>query len=217
MGVRYFLGQRLAFIEQLYVNGASPFVERKRKIEAGEDPFVPSYSEDAEPPFLSEWLETEESLQVIGHMCISMLSASLHLYFKTWERQLGKPIDDSFKSDFKNGWLNGYKAYFKRHFNVIFEESPCNLQLLEELVLARNRVQHPESITIQSSQYSRRDLEKIPSPFFIDERHSELLSEMGEGEQSWLLPPSIHVTQEKLKAAIAEVVRFAEWLEQTDY
>lgn len=217
MDIRYFLGERLAFIEQLYANGGTPFVERKRKIEAGEAPFVPPYSEDGEPPFLSEWLEAEESLQVVGHMCISMLSASFHLYLKAWERQLGIPIDGSFKSDFKKGWLNGYKAYFKRHFNVLFEKSPCNLQLLEELVLARNRVQHPESITIQRSQYSEDDLKKIPRPFFINERDGELLSEMAEGEQIWLLPPSIHVTQQKLMAAISEVVHFAEWLEQTDH
>ena len=217
MDVRYFLGERLAFIEQLYVNCSTPFAERKRKIEAGEDPFVPPYSEYGEPPFLSEYLEAEESLQVIGYMCISMLSASFHLYLKAWERQLGVPIDDSFKSDFKNGWLNGYKAYFKRHFNVLFEKSPCNLQLLEELVLARNRVQHPESITIQSSRYSEGDLKKIPSPFFINARDSELISKMTEGEQSWLFPPSIHVTQEKLIAAISEVIHFAEWLELTDY
>ena len=217
MNVRYFLGERLAFIEQLYCKGAAPFIERKRKIEAEEEPFVPPYSEDPEPAFLSEWLEAEESLQVIGRTCISMLSASFHLYFKTWERQLGRPVDDSYKSAFKRGWFNGYKAYFQGQFNIIFENSPCNLNLLEELALARNRVQHPESITDQSSHYSADDLKKLPSPFFIDDRDRELLAEMEEGERSWLMPPRIHVTQEKLKAAISEIGRFAEWLEQTDH
>jgi hypothetical protein len=66
MDVRYFLGERLDFTEQLYVNSAAPFIERKRKIEAEEEPFVPPYSEDPEPAFLSEWLEAEESLQVRG-------------------------------------------------------------------------------------------------------------------------------------------------------
>lgn len=147
MDIRYFLGERLAFIEQLYVNSAAPFIERKRKIEAQEEPFVPPYSEDPEPAFLSECLEAEESLQVIGRTCISMLSASFHLYFKTLERQLRRPVDNSYSSVFKRGWFNGYKAYFQRQFNVSFESSPCNLSLLEELALARNRVQHPESIT----------------------------------------------------------------------
>ena len=217
MDIRYFLGERLAFIEQLYVNSAAPFIERKRKIEAEEEPFVPPYSEDPEPAFLSEWLEAEESLQVIGRTCISMLSASFHLYFKTLERQLRRPVDDSYRSVFKRGWFNGYKAYFQREFTVSFEGSPCNLNLLEELALARNRVQHPESITEQSSHYSADDLKKMPSPFFIDDRDRGLLAGMEEGERSWLMPPTIHVTQDKLKAAISEITRFAEWLEQTDH
>jgi len=217
MDVRYFLGERLSFIEQLYSNSSAPFIERKRKIEAGEEPFVPPYSEDSEPPFLSEWLEADESLQVIGRTCVSMLSASLHLYFKTWEHQLGIPAAASYKAEFKKGWLNGYKAYFQGQFGVVFEGSPCNLSLLEELVLARNRVQHPESITIQRSYYSPDDLQKLPSPFFIDDHEREVLAEMEEGERSWLIPPAIHVTHEKLMEAIAEVGRFAEWLEQTDH
>ncbi len=217
MDVRYFLGERLIFIEQLYVNSTASFIERKRKIEAEEEPFIPPYSEDSEPAFLSEWLEAEESLQVIGRTCISMLSASFHLYFKTWERQFGRSADDSCHSAFKRGWFNGYKAYFLQKYNIRFENSPCDLRLLEELVLARNRVQHPESITDQSSRYSNDDLKKLPSPFFIDNRERALLAEMEEGERSWLMPPTIHVTQDKLKAAISEIARFAEWLEEADH
>jgi hypothetical protein len=46
----------LAFVEQFYVNCCVPFVERKRKIEAEEEPYIPVYSEDPDPPFLSEWI-----------------------------------------------------------------------------------------------------------------------------------------------------------------
>ncbi|MBK9784519.1 MAG: hypothetical protein IPP59_10205 [Betaproteobacteria bacterium] len=107
MDVQYFLNRRVNFIRQFYEMAAAPFIERKRQIEAEEEPFVPPYSEDPEPAFLEEWLEAEESLQVIGRTCISMLAAVFHLYFKTWERQIGIPVDDSFKADFKNGWFNG--------------------------------------------------------------------------------------------------------------
>jgi len=217
MDMRYFLRERLDFLEQLYDNGTAQFVEIKRKIEAGDDPFVPPYNEDPEPPYLSEWLEAEESIQFVGHMCISMLSATFHLYFKTWVRQLGIPVDDSYKSAFKKGWFYGYKTFFNQQFNVIFEGSPCNLKLLEELVLARNCVQHPESLTIQGSHYLPEDLIKLPYPFFIDDRDRELLAELEEGERSWLLLPSIHVTHEKLTTVISEVTRFAEWLEETDH
>ena len=119
MDVRYFLKQRVDFIRQLYVTSSAAYIERKRLIEAGVEPFIAPYSEDPEPPFLDEWLEAEESLQVLGRTCISMLAAVFHLYFKTWEHQVGIPVDDSLKkTDFKNGWLNGYKAYFANHFQI---------------------------------------------------------------------------------------------------
>jgi hypothetical protein len=75
--VRYFLRQRLEFISQLYKLASSPYVERKRQIEAGEEPFAPYYDESGEPPYLEEWLEAEESVQVLGRSCISMENASL--------------------------------------------------------------------------------------------------------------------------------------------
>lgn len=215
MDVRFFLGQRLAFVSQLYTNSAESFVERKRRIEAKEEPYVPPYSEDGEPPFLTEWLEADESLQVLGHACVSMLSASFHLYFKALERELRAPAEKKYRSDFKRGWFNGYKAYFRREFGIAFEDSQCNLGLLEELVLARNRVQHPEGIANLCTHYSENDLKKLQSPFFIDARDVELFS-VKEEDRGWLMHPAIHVTQEKFFSAVSEVGRFAEWLENAE-
>lgn len=73
MDVQYFLSRRIDFIRQYYATASAPYVERKRKIEAEEEPFVPPYSEDGEPAFLKEWLEADESLHVLGYSCISML------------------------------------------------------------------------------------------------------------------------------------------------
>lgn len=216
MDVRFFLNRRIAFIRQFYVTASEAYIERKRKIEAEEEPFIPPYSEDGEPPFLEEWVEAEESLQVLGRSCISMLAATLHLYFKTWERQIGISVDESLKPEFKKGWLNGYRAYFARHVRIRFENGPVNLSILEEVVLARNRIQHPESITSHSSHYSDDDLQKLPHPFFLDEREQSFLAEVEEGERTWLMPPTIHISSERLFTALAEVARFAEWMEQVE-
>lgn len=213
MDVRYFLDERLSFVRQLYTKSTETFVERKRMIEDGEEPFFPKYNEDGEPVFLTEWLEADDSLQVLGHACVSILSASFHLYFKTLERELNVSASEKYRLDFKRGWFNGYKAYFLGEFSVSFEDSQCNLGLLEELVLARNRVQHPEWIASQSAYYSNDDLRRLPHPFFIDSRDMGLFSEQEEGERGWLMPPAIHVSSEKFLAAVSEVARFSEWLE----
>ena len=211
--VRYFLKKRTAFIRQLYDAASSSYLERKRKIEAEEDPFVPPYSEDEEPAFLEEWIEADESLHVLAYLCISMLAAALHLYFKTLEREFGVAIGDSFKSEFKKGWLNGYKAFFAQRFDICFESGPANLEVLEEVVLARNRVQHPESITSHRTRYSKSDTKKLSHPFFVDDSERSLLSGVDEAERSWLMSPTLHVTGEKLFAAIDEAEKFVDWLE----
>lgn len=214
MDVRFFLDQRLIFIQQLYLNGVAPFEERKRKIEAEEEPFVPPYSEDAEPAFQIEWMEANASIQVLGSACLSMLSASLHLFFTEWERRLGPPPGDSIKAEFKRGWPNGYRAFFKAHWGVRFEDGPCDFGLLEELVLARNQIQHPDSLVFESARYSASDLERLSSPFFISDRERELISEVDTDVSRWLIQPSIDITSEKLLHALSEVRKFVEWLEK---
>ena len=214
MDVRFFLKKRTVFIRNLYNVASAPYLEIKRKIEDEEDPFVPPYSEDGEPPFLEEWMEADESMHAIAYSCISMLAASLHLYLKEWENQFRIPFGESFKSEFKQGWLNGYKAYFAHHFEIRFEEGPVDFAVLEEVVLARNRIQHPQSITYHQTHYSNSDLKKLPHPFFIDENERNLLAGEGESVRLSFMPLTLHITGEKLTAAIEEVEKFVDWLEE---
>jgi len=217
MDVGYFLKRRTAFIRQLYATATHEYVERQCKIEAEEEPFVPPYSEDGDPPFLEEWLEADDSLQVLGRACLSMLAATLKLYFKTWERELGVPVDDALKkSGFGRGFVNGYRAYFLSNFGIRFEDGPTDVALLEEIVLARNGIQHPKTIASNHSHYTDSDLEKLPHPFFVDDREKSLLAEVDESQSSWLMPPAIHVSSAKLLEALSAVERFAEWLEQAE-
>jgi hypothetical protein len=216
MRVRVALIERIAFIRQFYTTSSTPYLERIRKIEAGEDPWVPKYSEDSEPPFLSEWLEADESLQVLGLACTSMLTATLHMYFKTWQKVLGVEIEEKLRGLFKKNWVQGYKELFANSAGVPFNSCPVNLKLLEELVLARNRTQHPESLSTIRSSYSSADLQKLPHPFFIDERELAFSTENDQGEKEWLMPPTIRVTAEKLESVMLEVERFAQWMETVE-
>jgi hypothetical protein len=44
MDCLYFLRKRTDFIRAFYADASAPFTERKRKIEAGEEPFTPQYT-----------------------------------------------------------------------------------------------------------------------------------------------------------------------------
>ena len=141
-----------------------------------------------------------------------MLAAALHLYLKTSERLIHLRIDKSMKPKFKNGWLSGYRACFSHQLGIRFEDCPADLEVLEEVVLARNRVQHPESIVGQRTLYSNSDLGKLEHPFFVDERERGLLADIDDAERAWLMPPTLHVSAEKLATAIEEVEKFGDWL-----
>lgn len=209
MDVRYFLTDRIAFILQLYENAAQPFVDRQRRIDEGEHPYPPKYREDDEPPYLEESIEVEESLQVLAYTCLSMLAGALHLYLATWRTQLpvGEPTGR------KKGWLHQARADFLEWFGIDFEDAPSDLRFLEEIVLARNRIQHPEDIVSVLPSYSESDLERRPGVFFVTETERKMFARDGPEGQSWMWQPSLHVTPEKLRAAVAEVLQFSEWLE----
>jgi hypothetical protein len=214
MDIHYFLCSRIIFIRQFYELASAPFVERKRKIKAQEEPFVPPYSEDGEPPFLDEWMEADESLHILAYSCISMLASALHLFLEAWIGRSGVAVDESLKKKFKNnGWLSGYDAHFANCFGIAFNNGPADLRILEEIILARNRIEHPNSITEQKAQYSELDMRKISHPLFVDKTEIALLNLSEDSEPRWFMPSTINVSESQLLAAVTEVEKFAGWFD----
>lgn len=212
MDVLFFLKDRTRLIRQYYEQAASPFDEIIRKIEAQEEPYVPSYSEDSEPPFLSEWTDAAELREVTGRCCLAMLSASLQLYFKTWERELRLNCGKAFQDEFnKGGMVGGYRACLASCAGIDWSQCPANIEIIEQVVLARNRDQHPESITSVRVTHAEKDRQRFPRPFFMSEHEAALFKE-GD-EPTLFMSPSIRVSRDKLMTAIEQVERLCEWLE----
>jgi len=229
MNVLLFLNERTSFIRQFYTTTSAPYLERIQKIEAGEEPFVSSYSEDDQGEFYPDWSEAEDSLCVIRYSCVSMLSTALKLYFQSWEKEaIGIVVKDKERAQrdeeykkywkereksFKNGPLHGYKWVFAKHLNIDFEACPASLAMLENILLARNRIEHPPSITDLKTYYSDSDLDKLQSPLFIDETNSDFFVGTDEEKKFWFKWFNLQVSKEELFMAILEVERFAEWLD----
>ncbi|MDE2048182.1 MAG: hypothetical protein KGJ44_07235 [Betaproteobacteria bacterium] len=216
MDILYFLTERTTFIRQFYATAASPYLERMRKIEAEQEPYVPEYDDDCvEPPFLDEWLESSQSIATLAHICVSMLAAALHLYFDAWVRYSGMEVPSSLKESIfkRKGWLSGYIEHFSQNLNIRFEDSNTNLELLEEIVLARNRSAHPSSIVDSSTRYNFSDLKKLSSPFFVHPIEWRLIANHDSDELPAFFLPKIHVDEAKLHAAIDEVEKLANWFE----
>jgi hypothetical protein len=212
MDVLFFLRERTRFIRKFHEAAGSPFRETIRKIEGGETPFIPEYSEDREPPFLAEWSEAETGLEIVGQTCVSMLSESLRLYFKTWESLFGISWEKGEQEKyFRGGFVRGYQRCFGELLGLVWSECPADFDLLEQITLARNATQHPTSITAIRAEHDRKTRERFPSPFFAHD--SELHLASGDDSLGEWFAPSIHVSWDKLLAAIEQVEALADWLE----
>jgi len=69
MDIEYFLKSRTAFIRYFYENSVRPFKEITIAIENEEEPYIPPYSEDDEPPFVTApSLPENEDMEVIANV-----------------------------------------------------------------------------------------------------------------------------------------------------
>lgn len=213
MDIEYFLKLRTAFIRYFYDNAVRPFIEIKTAIENEEEPFVPPYSENAEPPSLEEWMQAETGAEAIGYACISMLSSSLHLFLKAWVGRLEREHGMKYVANFlKRGWFGGYREIFEK-LELPLSNCGADLDVIEQITLARNRVQHPEELTMLGVAHCKKDLARFPNPFFAKEAELKMANLADDGNIRWWLRPSVTTTKEKVFEAVHQVEVLCSWLE----
>ncbi len=215
MDVLYFFKKRTVFIRNFYEDVSSVFVKRISMIEKREHPYDTSDNgqyEDNEPPYLSEWTGAQESMDVLGLMCISMLSGSLHAYFLEWEDEIGVVWEQRERAQFlKREGVKGYVREAQGLTSPKLDDCPADLDLIEQIILARNAAQHPEGITDLIPHHRRSDLKKYPRPFFMNEFESKFLE--GELADISFLVPRVRVSGEQLKRVLDEAEKLAAWLD----
>lgn len=213
MDVAWFLNQRLDFIRQLYARSSAPFVDRRAKIENEEDPFAPPHSEDPEPAFMVEWQEASDSIDVLGHACLCMLSSALQAYLHARHKLHCRDLtEEERKRVFRRGWVRGYNRIFSHAFGISFRDGPVPIAVLEDIVLTRNSIQHDLGITTNRPKHTDRKPGAARS-VFLDAREVELLDRLDPDAQTWLAPPMVHVSHASLEATINTVERFVAWLD----
>lgn len=201
MDIIFFLRERTKFIWYFYETASNPFAKTMTDIEEQREPYIPPYSEDSEPAFMSEWSAAREGLDACGHQALSMLAATLKLFLQMWVARLDRDHGMRFKVKKKKGLLDAYVEILKE-VGLNIESCPADINIIEQITLVRNRVQHPESITTNRISHSQSDLEKHPNPFFSDGMTQPHFSLM-----------TVSATKEQIQTAIENVERFCCWLE----
>ncbi len=142
-----------------------------------------------------------------------MLSSSLQLFLKEWVNRIEQNHKIKFEVNYKKkGWFNGYRQVFAQ-LELPMNECSANLEIIEQVALARNRVQHPEHITDLNVRHSESDLKKYPRPFFAQANEIAMAGLDGEEAISWWIPPSLATTDDTMLEAIQHIESLCSWLE----
>lgn len=203
------LREKLRFIESFYETASQPFREVKRKIEAGESPYTPpsfnfdGFADDT-PPFLAEWQDADESLNLIGQAALTLVQESLYHYLQSFLELKGSKL--SAKAPNR---LERYRKHFRESLSIDWDQGPVPFERLEEINLARNDIAHqgdPFAMTrYQSTDHYRR----FPFGLFVHEIDRLMARESG--GHPW--PGRICVTRESLAESIRRVETFCEFLD----
>ena len=191
MDATHFLKQRTVFIRFLYAESVKPFEEIKSRIESSESPYDnPPYSEDPEPPFLTEWMDAETAKDVLGLSAVSLLSDTLKLYFQTLQKRvIGFEFGAKEKAlAQKQGLVAAYIAALGHILDTDWSDCSVRLDMIEQVVLARNRGQHGTDLTSLGVRHDRRTLTKHPKPFFATEAEWQTWQEAGGNSNSYFRP-----------------------------
>lgn len=212
MDVYYFLKERTDLIRHFYEVAVAPFANTKQLIERQEPPYhCPPYDDSGEPAYLEEWLRADVEAQLVGRSAVSMLSEALKQFFVTWERQVWAdvPCQACFKKQFKSGFLAGYLACFSEATNADLRgECPADLDVIEQVVLARNSSQHA-SFQWPHVEHDDKTRNGFPRPFFAkpDEAGTD-------DEGNRFLGPWLHIDATNLGKSIDQVEQLGNWLHQ---
>lgn len=196
---------KLTFIRWFFDKTTAPFSEMMRKIDAREPPyeFDSTSDESSEPPYLLEGMDAYKAIRLQGQLCLNLLQRSLMEYLDDTVRLSQRATPSK-----KRGWFQSYREWFLEE-GIDWTLSSANLSLIEELTLARNRIQHGTNrdshslIKDQDEDYRSR----CPSARFQSDAEAQMFKEFGPKLRT------IELTEEKLAETIEEIRKFSAFIE----
>lgn len=210
MDLAYFLNQRLAFVEYFHTGTTASFQEVKRKIEAGEPPYVdvrdPEYVD--EPAFFKEWEKADAAMAITGAACLDLLQSTLHAFLNEYMRQIGQErIIPQLGRLKQKSWLGNYKVFFQVYLQIEWAASGADLDLLEQVILARNDFTHNSDLFSFGAFQSLFHSEKHPDSAFADPKWKTMLMQR----------TPLSVPTETLHRAIETLRTLCEYLDHERY
>jgi hypothetical protein len=156
---------KLDFIQTFYDKSVSPFAATIRQIETHDRPFDVWDGDPkcAEEPFFDEWMNAYDSIATIGACCLCLVHDTLKQFSEELIRKSGQTPPAG-----KGPWTERYIGFFKSKYNIDWSAASVDLRLLEQLVLARNDLQHSGTLLANHVLQGRDHKRKVGSSMFIE-------------------------------------------------
>jgi len=198
------LEDKLRFIEAFYNTAAKPFEKVIQQIENRtgryrNDPpnFDPEWGE---PAYLEELMDAHTSLNLLGQSCLCILQNAFRDFLDgcVVHTRVQKP-------NLKGNWFKKYKVFFKQRYKIDWDEAPVNHELLEDVSLTRNSIQHTDghvSWTLNRKQ-TKDHFSRFPNSKFVSKMDKHLTPS---------LPGNVTVKKEVFFEALKTVREFCSYL-----
>jgi len=203
MNILGILCGKLDFIGNLYNTASGPFAAIQARIESGEEPFAYDGRPVEQPPYLEEWADAEESVNILGQLCLSLVQRSFKEFLVSFVKETGNELPRKGSAE---NWFEAYKSFFLREYGIDWEKSPVDVSFLEELNLARNDILHgggKHDIYGMKRTQSKQYCDRFPQGLFVNEIHKRIRS----GSEH-VRPARIEITADKLTLVIQYVREF---------
>jgi hypothetical protein len=197
---------KLDFIRCFYSIASEPFVTTMYKIEKHEEPYHQFNTEEEEPPFLVEWLDADESLNILGKSCLCLLQNAFKNYLdgfvENYTYGLSKEVMGRSPSNSKGkNWFEKYRNYFLHVYGIDWTKSSVDILFLEEVNFVRNDIQHGGMFYSLEHRQNAEYFKRFPASIFAEE---------------WVTggPGRVVVSKDNLFIAIQAIEDFCSYLER---
>jgi hypothetical protein len=195
---------KLNFIRRFYDIASEPFVTTIGKIERHEEPYHQFDVEEEEPPFLVEWLDADESLNILGKSCLCLVQNAFRNYLDGFvEHYTYGPSNEvvgKSPANVKGNWFENYRKFFLRTYGIDWAKSPIDIHFLEEINFVRNDIQHGGMFYSLEHRQNPEYFKRFPESIFTEE---------------WVTGPPgrVVVSKNNLFIAIQAIEDFCSYLE----
>jgi hypothetical protein len=118
MDVLGVLRDKLGFIRAFYKTASEPFFTIKKKIENSQEPSSYNGPASEEPPFLPDWVDAAESLNLLGQWCLCLVQRSFKDFLIGLIKNTGKEPSKG------QNWFKRYKSFFLNEYHIDWDKGP---------------------------------------------------------------------------------------------